>query len=365
MVRNLKKQNKLNNEQILIILRQYSKQLKLTENEVKLNTDIVDIKFLGTKSESIQIDGYERKIDRYIFLVEKEMDVPGSVNNERMIRKEYYEESDLLAVEDEKFEKFGLIPTKEHIEKETVEDLEGLLENNSNPKSLSQLENERIKKLAKLLNKKPEELKATCEININDPIFAPEQTDGKTELKLDQKVTQTETFADIVPDVKKYKRVIVDYSERVKGGRGKFSFIGIDEKGNREVINSLIPTQGTNPTNDIVTINHNGDNVEQEQVSSLYSVRGRTDEGFSCKLDEYGIPQVSYVRGIKSKEYLAGQIQTTNLKPTTLEVKNMMDKTKNASVKEEVGKAKEEINSKGKNTNIRNIDDNPNNDIYI
>lgn len=361
----LKKQNKLNNEQILSILSQYSKQLKLTENEVKLNTDIVDIKFLGTKQETIQIDGYERKIDKYIFLVEKEMDVPGSKNKERITRKEYYEESDLLAVEDEKFDKFGLIPAKEHMEKESIEDLEMLIENNPNPKSLSELENERIKKLAKLLNKKPEELKATSEIDVNSPILNPEQTDGKTELKLDEKITQTETFADIVPGVKKYKRVIVDYSERVKGGSGKFSFIGIDEKGNKEVIDSLIPTQGTNPTNDIVTIDRNGDNVEQEQVSSLYRVKGRPDEGFSFKLDEYGIPKVSYVRGIESKEYLAGQVQTTNLKPTTLEVKNMMDKTKNTSVIDEVGKAKKEIESNDKNTNIKNIDENPNNDIEI
>lgn len=361
----LKKQNKLNNEQILNILIQYSKQLKLTENEVKLNTDIVDIKFLGTKQETIQIDGYERKIDKYIFLVEKEMDVPGSKNKERITRKEYYEESDLLAVEDEKFDKFGLIPPKEHMKKENIEDLEMLIENNPNPKSLSELENEKIKKLAKVLNKKPEELKATSEIDVNSPILNPEQTDGKTELKLDEKVTQTETFADIVPDVKKYKRVIVDYSERVKGGSGKFSFIGIDEKGNKEVIDSLIPTQGTNPTNDIVTIDRNGDNVEQEQVSSLYCVKGRPDEGFSFKLDEYGIPKVSYVRGIKSKEYLAGQVQTNNLKPTTLEVKNMMDKTKNTSVIDEVGKAKKEIESNDKNTNIKNIDENPNNDIEI
>lgn len=362
----MKNKNKLKDEEILNILQQYAKNLQLTENEVKLNTDIIDIKFLGTKQETIKIDGYERNIDKYIFLVEKEMDVPDSKNKERIVRKEYYEESDLLAVEDEQFDRFGIIPAKEHMGENFTEDLEALLQESKGGKSIIELENEKIKRLSRLLNKKAEKIKVMSEIDVNKPIiFNKEEIRGKTELNLNEKVTQTETFADIVPNARKYKKIIVDYSEKIEGGNGKFSFIGIDENGKGEVIDSLIPIQGTNPTNDIITVDRNGDNVEQEQVSAMYTVKGRPDEGFTFKLDEYGIPKVSYLRGIKSKEYLAGQVQTTNLKPTTLEVKSIMDKTKNTSVIDEVGKAKQEIKSNSKNTNINNIDNDPNNDIDI
>lgn len=358
----MKSQYKLSDNEILNILRQQINNIRLTETEVKLNTDIVDVRFLGIEPEIIQIDGYDRKIDRYIFLIEKEMDNPNSNNKERIIIKEYYKDTELLAVDDGKYsKKFGLIPSEKYVNKAEIEDLQIIIANNTN-KSLSDLEKKEIKKIAKLLNKKPEELHCISEIDTNALITS---MNGKTELNLNEKITETETFADIVPDVKKYKKVIVDYSERIKGGSGKFSFIGIDERGSKEVINSLIPTQGINPTNDIVTINHNGDTVQEEQPSSIYSVKGRPDEGFMFKLDQYGIPNVSYVRGMKSKVYLAGQVKTSNIKPTTLEVRKMMDKTKNTSVIDEVGKAKKEVKATNQHTNINNIDDNPNNDIEI
>ena len=188
------------------------------------------------------------------------------------------------------------------------------------------------------------------------------------------KVTGTETLADMVPEIKEkgITKLGVVYSNASKGQAGRFSFVGVDKNGKVQNINSLESVQGVTTGQTVTSINsRDGSKVEQEQVAGMVRLgnRGTTngqEELLSLKIGQYGILEVDYVRADLSKDknerYLSAPVETQSVKPSTKEVRDFMDKSKNTEIDDELDKSKPELKKK-KKTEMRNMDDTASNDL--
>ena len=177
----------------------------------------------------------------------------------------------------------------------------------------------------------------------------------------------------MIPELKEkgIVKVGVVYSDHSKGQSGRFSFVGIDKDGNIQKIDSLQNIEGATTGQTVTSINStDGSVVEQEQVAGMVRINERSkangeEEYLSVKVGNYGILEVDYVRADLSKDkderYLSAPIETQNMKPTTREVREFMDKSKNTDISEEIERANPEID-RDDDTQMQNIDDTAGND---
>ena len=207
-----------------------------------------------------------------------------------------------------------------------------------------------------------------------DQTPAFEKVTNKQELDPNTRVTQTETLADMIPEIKEkgIVKIGVVYSEHSKGQNGRFSFVGLDKDGQIHNIDSLENTQGTTTGQTVTSINsRDGSVVEEEQVAGLVRINGRNslngqEEMLSVKVGQYGILEVDYVRADLSEDkgnrYLSAPIETRNIRPTTREVREFMDKSKNVDIEDELKRSEAEIDRDGE-TQVYNMDDTASNDV--
>lgn len=89
------------------------------------------------------------------------------------------------------------------------------------------------------------------------------------------------------------------------------------------------------------------------------------EEFLSIKQGDYGTIEIDYVRADLSKDkderYISAPIETKNIKATTREVRDFMDKSKNIDMTDELERSEAEIDRDGE-TKMRNIDDTASND---
>lgn len=200
-----------------------------------------------------------------------------------------------------------------------------------------------------------------------------EKLTNKQELDADIRVTQTETLADLIPELKEkgIVKVGVVYSDFSKGQSGRFSFVGIDRNGQIQTIDSLDNIDGTTTGQKVTSLNSvDGSLVEQEQVAGMARLSDRTntngeEEYLSVRQGDYGIIEVDYVRADLSKpedeRYISAPIETHNIWPTTREVRDFMDRSKNIEMDDELDRAEPEI-ARDEETSMENIDDTASND---
>lgn len=203
----------------------------------------------------------------------------------------------------------------------------------------------------------------------------PQKSNSSHKQEIDPyvKVTSTETLADMIPEIKQkgYAKVVVDYSDHSKGQNGRFTFKGVDEKGVEHPIKSLENTEGTTTGQTVTSINsRDGSVIEEEQVSGLVKIRGRSstngqEELLSLKTGPYGTIEVDYVRAELDKDkktrYFSAPIATPNQRETTTDVRELMDRSRNIDMDDELDRANAEIKRNGE-TEMVNIDDTASND---
>ncbi|MCI9177402.1 MAG: hypothetical protein HFJ28_02230 [Clostridia bacterium] len=218
---------------------------------------------------------------------------------------------------------------------------------------------------------KAEEIEAYSEMQTNQTF---DKITNKQEIDPNAKVTQTETLADMIPEIKQkgFVKIGVVYSDRTKTNHGRFTFVGITAQGEMMPIESLENAQAASTGQSIMSINSNdGSVIEKEQVSGMVKLnRGNTlnatEEYLSIKIGQYGVIEVDYVRRQlgKNKEdaYFSAPVETQNQMPTTRQVKEMMDKHSNTSLEDEINKGAPEIQRDGE-TRIENIDKIASNDM--
>lgn len=202
--------------------------------------------------------------------------------------------------------------------------------------------------------------------NEQDPNSSEQNPYSIAEIDLNKKITQTKTFAELVPEVKE-KQVEKVKVRRVDATR--FEFYGIGKEGEYIPFESLKQVEGTNPTKEISEVNADGSTVEKNQVYSMFRLTSGTNEqsgneGFTVDLEEgTGIPKVAYYRRSRDNEYTSVPVnlKNTNQKRTELEVREYAEKTKNPQVSDNIERANH-ILEEQEETSLENIDDNLNND---
>ena len=276
------------------------------------------------------------------------------LENLREINEEYFNSLTLDEAEfelPEELEKDDVVLTREELEEKQSE--------------------KRLEEVSKEIG--TDEIESYSEIDTDQtPTF--EKLTNKQELDANVRVTQTETLADLIPEIKEkgIERIGVVYSNYSKGQSGRFSFIGIDKDGNLQTIDSLENIDGTTTGQKVTSINSvDGSTIEQEQVAGMVRLgdRGTTngeEEYLSVRQGDYGIIEVDYVRADLSKpedeRYISAPIETKNIYPTTREVRDFMDRSKNTEIDDELRRANPELERDGK-TEARNIDDTASNDM--
>ena len=264
-----------------------------------------------------------------------------------------------------KYEELGkeeMSLTKEELEKKAVE--KGLEQDDEKEN------NEKLEEISKKIGSK--DIESYSEIDADQtPVF--DKLTSKQEIDPNTRVTQSETLADMIPEIKEkgIVKVGVVYSDHSKGQSGRFSFVGIDKDGKIHTIDSLENTQGTTTGQTVTSINsRDGSLVEEEQVAGMVRINGRSktngqEEMLSVRVGQYGILEVDYVRADLSRDkderYLSAPIETKSIKPTTREVREAMDKHKNSEIDTELERADENIEGK-EETDLRSIDDTASND---
>lgn len=300
------------------------------------NTKIVDVYYYGT----IKINDEEKPVYR----VGKDID--GS------IRYEYYIDNSMIAIDELEL----IIPTKyslmNNIDIKEIEENEEQISLNELEEKEEKLQEEKVEEIAEETGLENDEILNCVEMDANRQITF----NAKTTIDTQRKVTATESLRDIIPGAEEYEKIAV-----IRSNTDVFTFVGMKANGEMEKIDSIVPTQGVNTGRTVTSINKDGSEVEEKQVSALAKVKGRENEGLSVRIGQYGIIETEYVRRTTENEYIGEPIENETQRPTKMNVKRVMDKTKNVRMNEEVDRANSEFEKDDK-TALDNIDDTIEND---
>lgn len=331
--------------------------------KVKIKDDSIPEKEMDPREKEEQQFTYELYDENKNLIAT--IDEKGVITFEASFLEQLGEENmELLGIDENgsmKYEELGkeeMSLTKEELEEKAAE------------KEAEKENSEKLEEISKKIGSK--DIESYSEINTDQtPMF--DKLTSKQEIDPNARVTQSETLADMIPEIKEkgIVKVGVVYSDHSQGQSGRFSFVGIDKDGKIHTIDSLENTQGTTTGQTVTSINsRDGSVVEEEQVAGMVRINGRSktngqEEMLSVRVGQYGILEVDYVRADLSRDkderYLSAPIETKNMKPTTREVKEAMDKHKNSEIDTELERADENIEGK-EETDLRSIDDTASND---
>lgn len=341
------------------------KEFKIQEEQkVQNDKEIVkDVSYYG----KIKIREEQQEILQDLYLVEKEID--GSVKLELHTQNAKIAEIGQggLIVMDKEFSS-GINPIKLLYQLQRIA-----------PVSLERLEKiKQRKELNKQSSKKDEKIEEKEQENEEEKM----QQDGKlqastnyiAEIDLSKKITETKTFADLVPEVKE-KQIQKVKVKRLDATR--FEFYGEGKNNEYIPLETLKQVEGTNPTKEINEVNQDGSKVEKNQVYSMFRITNGTNEqagneGFSVDLEETtAIPKIAYYRRARgfdeslddATQYtsIPVNLKNTNQKRTELEVREFAEKKRNSEIRDNVEKANDILEDEEK-ASLHDIDDNPYND---
>ena len=329
----------IKDEELLKKLRNFrqEKMIELKNKNLDKQVDIEDVIYCG----ELNFGENGQQVEKEVYLVMKNID--GKIS---MV---YCIDNDEIAVQMDiakTIDEDGIIPTEKY--KHMNEDFGKLKQN----------------EISKALGIEDKDIKASSEIdvkNLSEEEILRKSVNVKSEFNPNAKITASESFGNLIPESSKFSKIAVVYSDKTSN---RFTLVGITSNGKVEQINSLIPTEGTNPTEKIVSSNRLGE-VKQETVSSMYKIKGRPNEGFSMNIGTAGEVEVNYVRRSPEDNYISIPVEATHTRYVNSEIKRDMDKTKNTSVKEEIEKANAEFEEHDGKANWKNIDDDENNNMEL
>lgn len=181
-----------------------------------------------------------------------------------------------------------------------------------------------------------------------------------------ERITDQKSFEDIVNVTGKYSKIFVVSANNQTRGNSLYSFWGMTQDGTMEPIQGLEERQGVNTGKSIYSINRDGSQVKEKQTSALFTMPNQR-EGFSVTVGQYGILETTYIRRSPNEnKYIGSVVNSSTQKPTTREVQEFMNdsRTTDAELGETIDKTEHQLKETTE-TKIRNIDDNPNNDVEI
>lgn len=329
--------------------------LNSNNREKILDNKVLNVKYLGV----INLENEEKGI---YLVIEQKVREDGAL---AQVERYYTEDGEFLGGNNNSDQyDFILLNEKYMNNKDILEklqslDKEGILD-------LNKIEQERMEEVAKELEITDKELEKMSEIDSEKEI---EKISTKSEIYTNQKVTDKETMASIlnVQD-KGYKKIAIIYSDKMKddGNTTRFSFVGIREDGTAEKIDTIEQAYGKNPNKEINSVNRDGSKVGQEQVNSIYRIKGREETQIAVDIGAMGTIEPSLVRtpAQDNEEAISIPIETYNIRPTTRETRELMNEQRNPRVKEEIQRAKAHQKLRCEDISLKDIDDNPNNNTH-
>ncbi len=351
------KMRSLRDKRDLEILNQELKDIDLNSSDQKKLSDnkVLNVKYLGV----IKIEGEEKGI---YLVIEQKAQKDGTL---AQIERYYTEDGEFLGG-DNSIDEYDFLTldekymnNKDMLEKLQSIDKDGIL-------NLNKIEQERIEEVAKESGIIAKELEKMSEIDSKKEI---EKISTKSEIDTNRKVTDKETMASIlnVQD-KGYKKIAIIYSDKMQdnGNTTRFSFVGIKEDGTAEKIDTIEQAYGRNPSKEINSVNRDGSKVEQEQVNSIYRIKGKKETQIAVDIGAMGTIEPSLVRtpAQDNEEAISIPIETHNVRPTTRETRELMNEQRNPRVKEEIQRAKAHQELRCDDISLKDIDDNPNNNTH-
>lgn len=345
------------------------------------NKKVTNVKYLGV----IEYNGEPKQI--YLLLEQEEKEDGTTIDIERY----YTEDGEFLGGNNKSDQYDFIILAKEHQDDEKL--LKSLQDLDKDGElDLNKLEDERLEEIALALGISKEEIRKMSEIDVDKKIDKEEadikkveepaeqqekeiiskksleKISTKTEIRTNQKVTDNDTMASLLNiEDKGYKKVAIINSDSFKdsGNTTRFSIVGIKEDGSAERIDTLEQGYGRTPTKSINSLNRDGTEIEQEQVNSIFKIKGQKEKQIAVKIGAMGTIETNLVRtpAQDNQEAISIPIETANIKPTTRETRELMNERRNPRVKEEIQRIKEhqELDC---DPQIKDIDDNEHNDTH-
>ena len=181
-----------------------------------------------------------------------------------------------------------------------------------------------------------------------------------------ERITDQKSFEDIANVTGKYSKIFVVSANSQTRGNSLYSFWGMTQNGKMEPVQGLEERQGVNTGKSIYSINRDGSEVKEQQTSALFTMPNQR-EGFSVTIGQYGIIETTYIRRSPTEnKYIGSTVNSSTQKPTTREVQEFMNdsRTTDAELKKTIDKTEHQLGETSE-TKLRNVDDNPNNDIEI
>lgn len=264
------------NEELLQKLRDFrqEKMIELKNEKLDKQVDIEDVIYCG----KLNFEENEKEIEKDVFLVIKNID--GKIS---MV---YSIDNDEIAVQMDiakTIDEDGIIPTLKY--KDRNKDFEKLKENEDKRVSLNELEKDRMNGISKTLGIKDKDIKASSEIdakNLNEEEILRKSVNVKSEFNPNAKITASESFGNLISGSSKFSKIAVIYSDKTSN---RFTLVGITSKGKVEELDGLVPTEGTNSTERIVSSDRSGE-VKEKTASSMYKIKGRPNEGFTMNIGQ-------------------------------------------------------------------------------
>lgn len=338
-------------EPLIEQLRRYKQE---QEKNLEDGEKILDISFYGKINLSKKDDDLSNEKQEEIYLIKKEID--------GKIQLEFKANEGTIATigEDDQ-----VIITPQY--KELINENEFLIQlQKIMPISLEKLEKLQKEEQQLKENALEEDMKENAQGTIK---YKPNPKDAKINMK--DKITETKTFEDLVPEVK--EKGIVDVRVR-RIDQTKFKFIGIDKDRNQLELETLQQTEGTNPAQEVIEVNEDGSEVKKDTVMTMLKIEkgeneGRENEGFTVTLGAYGIPEINYYRRDETENKYTSipvNLENTNQKIVQTDVQEYMEKGRNTSVNDNIERAEQRIeSSKKEETVLENIDDDLYNDKMV
>ena len=187
-----------------------------------------------------------------------------------------------------------------------------------------------------------------------------------SEINPHERITDQKSFEDIANVTGKYSKIFVVSVNSQTRGNSLYSFWGMTQDGKMEPVQGLEERQGVNTGKSIYSINRDGSQVKEQQTSALFTMPNQR-EGFSVTIGQYGIIETTYVRRSPNEnKYIGSTVNSSTQKPTTREVQEFMNdsRTTDTELKETIDKTEHQLGETSE-TKLRNVDDNPDNDVEI
>ena len=261
-------------------------------------------------------------------------------------------------------EKLPDINSKQEVEdfKMSKEELENAKQNEIDGQEKSKEEN----KQEETNEQEPENEEKNMEQIAKQAGIAKDDIKSCSTIDPHERITDQKSFEDIANVTGKYSKIFVVSANSKTQGNSLYSFWGMTQDGKMEPVQGLEERQGVNTGKSIYSINRDGSQVKEQQTSALFTMPNQR-EGFSVTIGQYGIIETTYIRrSTNENKYIGSVVNSSTQKPTTREVQEFMNdsRTTDAELKDTIDKTEHQLGETSE-TKLRNVDDNPNNDVEI